>query len=198
MMKISAAFLLIIFVSMVASADIARPDKPKADPAKKNGAIDTTLSIELSRDAKEARLVIPRSQMKQLRAELDALDRSSNDTATAAGITPTQTVVGGGFLSLAIVFAGFWFARSGWMNVNTRKAIAAVAIVLAGATFATIAVANAGPPAEARSISGKMFTQSVHIYGFGWGKVKLEVSDEVKNPKLIVPNPADTVRPGED
>ena len=198
MKNVFAMILLTGLFAIAAFGDIPRPDKPKTDPAKKNGAIDTTLSIELSRDAKEARLIIPRSQLKQLRAELDALDGGSIDTTAAAGITSTQTVVGGTFLSLAIVFAGLWFAKPRQLNANSGKAAAAAAILFAGGALASIAFGNAGPPNEARSITGKMFAQAVHIYGFGWGKIKLEVSDVEKNPRLIVPNPKEAARPGEE
>ena len=47
MAKIIAAILLIVFTCSVALADIARPDKPKTEAAKKDRVIDTTLSIEL-------------------------------------------------------------------------------------------------------------------------------------------------------
>jgi len=36
-----------------------------------------------------------------------------------------------------------------------------------------------------------MFSQAVHVYGFGWGKVKLGVSDN-ERLTLIVPDPKDT------
>ena len=44
------------------------------------------------------------------------------------------------------------------------------------------------PPPEARVINGKMFTQSVHMYKQGSGPIKLEVSDKVDTPELIVPD----------
>jgi hypothetical protein len=61
---------------------------------------------------------------------------------------------------------------------------------------ATLAYANAGPPPEARSITGKMFAQGVHWYNAGWGHVKLGVSD-TERIKLIVPNPKDD-KPGNE
>jgi hypothetical protein len=192
-----ASILLTLLISITCFADIPRPDKPKNVPAK-SASVDTHLSIELDRDAKEAKLIIPRSQLKQLRAELEALDSGSDDTAFAAGVTRIQTIVGGMFLSLAFVFAGFVFVRSGRLSANGTKVAAASAIVFAGGAFATIAFGNAGPPAEARSITGKMFTRALHIYGFGGGKIKLEVSDDVKTPKLIVPNPADETRQADE
>ena len=69
-----------------------------------------------------------------------------------------------------------------------------ISAVLAGiGSAATFVYANAGPPAEARSITGKMFSQAVHIYNYGWGTVKLEASPDSdgEGVTLIVPNPKD-------
>lgn len=182
---------LLLLASTFVLADIARPDKPKNNSVKKPVTIDTNLSISLDREAKEARLIIPRSQLKQLRAELESLD----DDNTAAGFMSgggIQTIVGGTLLSFALAFAGIWFVRSSGNNSVARKSAAAAMLLAAGGAFASIVYANAGPPAEARSITGKMFSQAVHIYGFGFGKIKLEVSDEETQPKLIVPNPKES------
>lgn len=173
--------------SAVVFGDIARPDKPKS-----TRSIDTTLSIKLDRDAKEARLIIPASQIKQLRAELERFDDGSDNTAaiiTGNGFTRMQTIISGAFLSLAFVFAGMWFTRSGWLSTKGGKAAAGGMFILATGAFATIAFANAGPPAEARSITGKMFTEAVHMYGFGSGKIKLETSGKADYITLVVPNP---------
>jgi len=178
-------FFLVIATS--AFADIARPEKsPKS--VKKPAAVDTYLSIGLDRDAKEARLIIPRSQLKTLRAELDAIDNGSDTavTATSGGMSKVQTIASGIFISLAFVFAGIWFARSG--KLSTRAA-AAGAVVFLFAGLAAIVYGNAGPPSEARSITGKMFAPAMHIYKFGGGKIKLEISDTEDQVQLIVPDP---------
>jgi hypothetical protein len=173
-------------------ANIAPAERPKTKPAK---SIDTTLSIRLDKNAKDARLIIPKSAIKELRAQLDQIDSDEVTTAAAvSGITRTQTIVGGLFLSMAIVFGGVWFTRSGGM---TSKIAAIVALLMASGAVATLVYANAGPPPEARSINGKMFTPAVHMYGFGSGKVKLETSDEVGVVTLIVPDP-ETPKPGEE
>ena len=176
--------------STVVFADIAKPTS-KGKPA-----IETTLDIRLDANAKEARLIIPRSQIKQLRAELESIDDGSDNTAGVAsvpGISRVQTIMSGLFLSLAFVIGGVWFVRSGRTETKASKGIVAVIVVFFVATAATFVFANAGPPSEARSITGKMFTPAVHMYGFGWGKIKLEVSDEDKNSvRLIVPNPPKT------
>lgn len=170
-------------------ADIARPEKP----VKKTAAVDTYLSIKLDRDAKEARLIVPRSQLKALRAELESID---GDSVTAsASISRTQTIVSGLFISLAIVFGGIWFARSGKLSTKTA---AIMAVAFAGGALATIVYGNAGPPSEARSVTGKMFAPAMHIYKFGGGKIKLEISDTEDQVQLIVPDPEEPKKPGEE
>jgi hypothetical protein len=97
------------------------------------------------------------------------------------------------FLSLALVFGGIWIVRSGKTSTRTGKAVVIAAIFAAIGSAATFVYANAGPPAEARSITGKMFSQSMHIYNFGYGRIKLETSpdSEGEGVILIVPNPKD-------
>ena len=179
--------LLVVVISAAVStgvANIANPDLPG-----KRKSIDTTLFISLDRKAGHARLIIPRSQIKQLRAELEQLDGGADDTATAgSAVSRTQTIVSGGLLSLAFVFGGMWFVRSGAQN---SKGVVAAAVILTVGSVATFVYGNAGPPPEARSINGKMFSDAVHMYKQGSGRIKLEVSDTVDNPELIVPDPKD-------
>ena len=198
MLKRSLLAVTILMFAVPAFADIAKPDKTP-NKAKKPASIDTHLTIRLERDAKEARLIIPRDQLKSLRAQLDALDTGGDATAAmiGTGISRTQTIVSGIFISLAIVFAGVWAARSGKLSTRSGKAAAAGIVVFAFGALATIVYGNAGPPMEARSLTGKMFAPAMHIYKFGGGPVKLEISDSEINPKLIVPDPETPTRPGE-
>jgi hypothetical protein len=186
-MKRAIAVLMILgIVSVSAFANIANPDRPK----RSGKGIDTNLSIRLKRDATEARLIIPRSQLKQLRAELEATDAgadlASSTTKSSLGI---QTIAGGAFLSLGLVFGGLWFARSRRPGSEQGKIVVTLAIAMAFGSGAAMVWANAGPPPEARSITGKMFSQAVHIYGFGSGRIKLEVTDDGDRVELIVPDP---------
>ena len=200
MKKAALALVAMLVFSGLSYADIARPDSaphhtPKPPP---ETLVDTTLDIRLDSDAKEAKLLIPRSQIKQLRAEFDRLDSDgSSASATTNTWSRTQTVVSGTFLSLAIVFGGLWFARSGKASSNGVKTGVITIGVGAIAAAASFAYANAGPPPEARSITGKMFSQALHIYGFGWGKVKLGLTDDDRI-RLIVPNPKDDKPSGEE
>ena len=102
----------ILFVAGAIFADIARPNKTPKDNAAKS--IETGMTIRLDRDAKDARLIIPKSRIKELRAELEKLDDGSDNTAAVTaprGISRTQTIASGLFLSLALVFGGIWFMR---------------------------------------------------------------------------------------
>jgi len=185
------ALMAVCALSPFVFGDIA---KPTATPKQKT-AIDTILRINLRSDAKEARLIIPKSQLAALRAQLDQLgdgsDTSAAITAGGAG-TKVPTIVGGLFLSLAIVFGGIWFVRSGRISPKTSQALALFTILTAVGSAATFVYGNAGPPAEARSITGKMFTPAVHMYGFGSGQIKLEATNEEDNVVLIVPDPKET------
>ncbi|HQU93246.1 MAG TPA: hypothetical protein PLK77_13155 [Pyrinomonadaceae bacterium] len=191
-MKILITFIALMMFAGSAVADIPRPDTTPKKSAK-TASIDTHLDIRLRRDAKEAKLILSKAQLNQLRAEIDAIDGGASDTASA-GVTGIQTIAGGVLLSLAMVFAGVWFARSG----RVSKPVATGLIVLAGGALATMVYANAGPPPEARSITGKMFVQGMHYYKFGGGAIKLEVSAEEDNPVLIVPDPEEPKKPGEE
>ena len=123
---------------------------------------------------------------------MESLDAGSENTAAAisaeSGFLGTQTIMSGLFISLATVFGGIWFVRSKRVSNIRGQATAAVAAVFAIGGFVMMAYGNAGPPAEARTITGKMFSPAVHMYGFGSGKIKLEVSDKERTPVLIVPN----------
>jgi hypothetical protein len=187
MKKVLATLLFLTAFSITAFADIARPDgTPKAKTSK---SIDTYLNIRLEKDAKEAKLIIPKNQIKELRAQLDAIENDDDTTAATAGSdNRISTIVSGAFLSAAFIFAGIWFVRSGRLNTKGGKAAAVGVVLLASGAFATMVYANAGPPSDARSITGRMFTRGMHYYKFGGGKIKLEVSDTETTPKLIVPD----------
>lgn len=194
MKKLLSIAAVALFSSTVVFADIAKPGKSPTSNGK--ASIETTLDIRLDSEAKEApRLIIPRSQIKQLRAELESLDDGSDNTAAAvatSGTSRIQTIMSGLFLSLAFVFGGIWFVRSGRAATKGGKGAVAILVISFVATAATFVFANAGPPSEARSITGKMFAPAVHMYGFGWGKIKVETGDAENRIQLIVPNPPKT------
>lgn len=183
---------LFLMGSATAFADIARPEPTKTPKANSSKSIVTGMSIKLDADAKEARLIIPKSQVKQLRAALDDIDDSDNTAAVTAptGMSRTQTIVSGMFLSLAVVFGGIWFVRSGKATTKAGKTLVILALLAGIGSAATFVYANAGPPSEARSITGKMFVPAMHMYNGGWGTVRLETGDQTQI-EFIVPNPKD-------
>lgn len=193
---LSLCAALAIF-SMAAFADVRLPDTPKPTPEpKQKKALESNLTIRLDKNASEAKLIIPKSQLKLLRAELEELDNESDNTASA-GFTKTQTIVSGLFLSLAFVFGGVWFARSRKMDGKINKTIAAGAILFLVGSAATIVFANAGPPTQLRNISGKLFNRET--FG-GWnsayGKIKIETAASGSGIVLIVPD-KEEVKPEE-
>jgi hypothetical protein len=192
MKRLILLFVLVFSLSILSFADIAKP----TNSPKTKASIETEMMIHLRHDAKEARLLIPKSRLQQLRADLDGLDTGSDYAATTGSFGRTQTIVSGLFLSLAIVFGGLWFARSGKAATLSGKTLVVLTVLAGMAAAASFVYANAGPPPEARSITGKMFVQGVHIYGFGSGTVKLEVGDE-DFVDLIVPDPKDDSKPAE-
>lgn len=198
MKKMLFAAVMAALLCVSVFADI--PPGPGKSPnrVKKPVVVDTQMDIKLDSNATEARLLVPASHIKQLRAELEALDNGS-DTAAFGGTDSTlkaQTIISALFLSLAFVFGGLWLAKN--RSIATKaKAVGAAALFSVVGSAATLVYANAGPPAEARSITGKMFSQSLHIYGFGWGKVKLELTNE-NRIQLIVPNPKTEAKPADD
>jgi hypothetical protein len=194
MKKVTGISILVVLLTLVVAADIPKP------APKQGKSINSILRISLKSDAKEARLIIPRSQLLELRAALDQMDDSNNAAAfvSAGGFGRMQTIVSGVFLSLAIVFGGIWFARSGKLSARSSKSLVIVSVLAGLGSLATVVYSNAGPPPEARSITGKMFTPAVHLYGFGSGQIKLETTDEDRNDiQLIVPDPQTTPTPGE-
>lgn len=178
-----------VVAAVAAFANIARPEPTKTPKPNSAKSIVTEMDIRIDADAKEATLIIPKSQIKQLRAQLDEMDDASDNTAavTNPSFSRTQTIMSGAFLSLALVFGGVWFMRSGRAASKTAKTLVIIAVAGAVVGTATFAYANAGPPAEARRITDKMFSPAVNMYGFGWGEVRVETSATEEHIKLIVP-----------
>ena len=198
MKRIFSLSLLITMLSIAAFADIRPPDTPKPTPApKEKKSMESNMTIRLDKSATEARLIIPKSQLKQLRAELEDLDGDGGNTAM--NVTRTQTIVSGLFLSLAIVFGGVWFSRKRQTSGKINKTIAAGVVVLLVGSAATIAFANMGPPPQLRSISSKLFNRDTFKgWNSAYGKVKIEVSDTDNLIELIVPDTDKNTKNGEE
>jgi len=195
-MKIERVFILVaavLVLTVVGLADIPRPDRTPS-PKKQAKSVDTTMEILLDGEAKEARLIIPKSQVSKLRAALDEMDGGGEPMAVASTSSRTQTIVSGLFLSLALVVGGVWFVRSGKVSSTAAKTAIVLAVTAGLLSTASLVYGDIAPPTEARSITGKMFSQYVHELKQGSGKIKLEVSSTARSVQLIVPDGPETTR----
>ena len=196
MKKILSLCCVTLLFSLAILADDAPPPPPTPKP-KASKSVATRLDVRIDRTATEAKLIIPKSQLKQLRAELEELD-DETDTSARVNFTKTQTIISGLFLTLGFIFGGIWLARSRKLETKSAKILVIGAGLFLTGAIATIAYANAGPPPEARSLTNKFFSKEVNIYKFGSGKIKLEVSDKAQNPQLIVPDIQDVPKTNEE
>ncbi len=188
---------VVLLAAVAVFADIARPDPTKTPKPPKG--VDTTMSIRLDRNATEVKLIIPKSQIKQLRAELEQLDDDSDNTAAVtnpSSFSRTQTIVSGAFLSLALVFGGMWFVRSGKATSTSGKSLVILAMIAGAGSAATLVYANAGPPPITK-ITSSLFDKDQFRYRSVYGKIKMETSNET-NVQLVVPDPQPTATPSAD
>lgn len=190
MKRILSLSMLIMLASLAVFADIAPERTPKPSPTPKSQPVSVYMSIKMDPKTKVATLSIPREQLKQLRAEIDQLDNDGDNTAAASGsFSRTQTIVSGAFLSLAFVFGGMWFVRSGRLATKAGKTLVVLAMIGIVGSAATFVYANAGPPQGLRSISSTLFDKKVFGYwNSAGGTVNLTVSDS-SVVELSVPAP---------
>jgi hypothetical protein len=142
------------------------------------------MMIDPNTKSGEARLLIPREVLQQMRAGLDGEGSRSSALAffSAGG---AQTVVAGLFLSLALAFGGLWLVRARGQRRLGPAALCLAALALCGVA-ATAAYANAGPPPVARSLTSRILIQDAQWYGV-YGQVKVEVVDEGNQIRLVLP-----------
>ncbi len=202
MKKLLCLTAFLLFSAMAAFGDIPRPEIPTPKPTPKIKTTNAQMTIRLDTDATDATLVIPKSQLKALRAQLDELDGGASDStvANAGMFSRSQTIASGMFLSLAVIFGGVWFARNRKTDGKTGKTIAAAAVLLLVGSAATIAFANAGPPSVLRSISADLFNKEAFRYwNRAHGNVKIQISkDESDSIELIVPDKKEVTAPKND
>ncbi|HVF56342.1 MAG TPA: hypothetical protein VM934_09340 [Pyrinomonadaceae bacterium] len=186
-----AAALAVLVVAPCVRADIAPPppyrNESKASKVRRENLPSSRMTIESRKGAIEATLQIPRSKLKQLRAELDAADAPLNgSTESANGGPPFRTVVGGLFLFLSLAVGGVWVARTR-RSLPARAIVSALLILAAAGAGATIALANIAPPSRflnAGSLPRAASTQEEALTGV----VRVEVVADGDEVKLIVPS----------
>ncbi|HEX6045741.1 MAG TPA: hypothetical protein VFZ22_14710 [Pyrinomonadaceae bacterium] len=192
-MKVILSICCLILLSHVANADVPRP-KPPAQPAKV--ILRTSLEVVPETNGFQARLQLSESDLKALRAALDA---SPGSPAVVGGISasPGRTIVAGLMLFFAISFAGVLLAGS--KRGRTQKTVAAVVLVAAIVGAATIITrGNAGPPpgywtwrnlsknlAENRPTSGSL-------------SIEVVPDDPNKPPHIRLIIPVENKKPGDE
>lgn len=174
------SFAVVALVAAAASpvfANIApaQPGVSGADKTRKS--VPARMQLRPDAEAKEAKLIIPRAVLQQLRAEIDGGESDAAGATSPGGfnLTPTQTAFAGLCLSLSLVFGGVWFVNSRAAGRRTARAAAALAVV---ALVGAVAYANAGPPAYARTLTSKILLPETTYYGGPHGNVKVEITDE--------------------
>lgn len=178
-------FLMLFAFAPSAFADIALP-KPTPTPvskqtAKKKG-VESRMTIRVGEEGSDTTLYLPRSTYKQLRAEFD--DDAEESNMAAAQTNTTNTIIGGSLMSLALIFGGVWFVRSGKSGGKVAAGLLIFALFGAGAT---VVFANMAPPSS-RKISSDMFSSEIQRFGYASGKIRIVVDDsqEPGNVTLVV------------
>lgn len=178
---------LLLATTVNALADVAPPDKVKTN-SPKGPSFTADMNIQPNLKASEAKLLIPRSVLQQMKAGLDG-DDSHSAALTYFNTGGGQTLMAGLFLSLAFAFGGVWLVRSRGQRRLGPAALCLAALALCGLA-ANAAYANAGPPPVARSLTTKILIEQAQWYGV-YGQVKVEVTDDGDRITLVLPKGKD-------
>jgi hypothetical protein len=141
MLSLCSLCLILAAAITTTYGDIARPSP---SPAKGKIVLHTSLVVVPEKKASAARLQIPESSMRELRAALT--ETSGNESMTQRiAHSSGRTVIAGLLMFLSLSFGGVWLARS--VHTRSQKTMAAflIGIAVIGAA-AIITRANAGPP----------------------------------------------------
>ena len=199
--RLIALVALLLASAIPASANIAAP-KVETKPPRQTTAAPLRMHLRPDAEAKEAKLIIPREVLRQLKAELDGGADSRPVAAVASGgfnFSSTQTAVAGVFLSLSLVTLGVWLTGARAHGRRASRVVSALAFVaLGGAAAGGVAVyANAGPPPVARSLTSKILIPDLSYWGAS-GAVKIEVSNDNDSLiTLVLPKAKDAAPAGE-
>jgi hypothetical protein len=189
-----AAFALLLAAASPAFADIALPKQPKHNNNEvRRDLPHSRMTIERVEGLREARLQIPRSQVQ----ELNALAGIEAGGAQGATFKSATTIVGGLFISLAVVLTGLLLARSRrGLRVGRAAAVVALCVCAAGVT-AVVTYANAPPPGGYRAQDPGTLIRAVAGAPLV-GSIRVEVVEEGTEIKLLVPARARTNKGDEE
>jgi hypothetical protein len=189
-----AALALLLAVAAPAFADIALPNNKKARP---DGEVRydlpySRMTIERVEGLREARLQIPRSQLERMNAAA-GIETGGGESAS---LKSAGTVVGGVFISLAVVLTGLLLVRSRRRVAFGRATAAVVLCACAAGVAAVAAYANAPAPHYRQQDPGTLIRA---VTGAPLaGSIRVEVVGEGTEIKLLVPAKARTGRGDEE
>lgn len=183
MKNVIGIFVILFILTASAFADIKpplRPPTPSVTPTKA-APNEARMAISVSRYEDEATLVITKGMIEKINAALKAKgEKAIVAEAGPAGIASTQTIVGGLFLSLALVFGGVWLARSG--RTVSKPALGIVAFAVVGMA-ATLVMGNV--PAPKRIPLSEAVNEK--LAGFvASGKVKIMLVDYQSQEDILL------------
>lgn len=189
-----AALAVLLAAASPAFADIALPKRPADNPNEVRRDLPTArMTIERVEGLREARLQIPRSRLQELRLTAGI----ETGGAQSASLKSAGTVVGGVFISLAVVLTGLLLVRSR-RGLRVGRAAAAVALCVCAAGAAAVAAyANAAPPPGLRPQDPGTLVKAVTGAPLA-GAIRVEVVDEGYEIKLLIPSKARTGRGDEE
>jgi hypothetical protein len=173
-----AAFVL-PWTWTIASADIAPKPRPTPPPNPNPAPVqskEVNMVVEVDPNAKEARLIVPRSLVVR-RAGLDADDGTR--LADAESPTSHHIMIAGIALSLAACGGGFWLVRKNRLN---STGLVLFLVIGAGLVIGAMALANArapSPPPPPPQPPGNL----LKLFD---GKIKVETPAEGDSIRLIV------------
>ena len=189
-----AALALLLAAASPAFADIALPKKPGADPSEVRRDLPAArMVIERVEGLREARLQIPRPRLQ----EMGLAASSGAGGGQSASFRSAGTVVGGVFISLAVVLTGLLLVRSRRGLRVGRAAAALVLCACAAGAAAVAAYANAAPPPGLRPQDPGTLVKAVTGAPLS-GSIRVEVVDEGYEIKLLVPAKARTNKGDEE
>ena len=188
MKKIICLMVVLLVATVAMFADIARPGKPSNSVPKPGSNTSSGLTIHFDSNINQPTLRIPRSTLKYLRAQNESGEGDQDNTAAVtapSNFSRTQAMVSGMFLSLALVFGGMWFVRSGKAASKEGKALVILAVLAGIGSAATFTYADIAPP-PAVAITSRVFDQNAIGYGQLSSPVRVESSNG-SDVELYVP-----------
>lgn len=172
-------------------ADIARPGKPSNPVPKPGSNTSAGMKIHLDSNINAPTLRIPKSTLKYLRAQNENGESDQDNTAAVTapgGFSRLQTMVSGMFLSLALVFGGMWFVRSGKAASKEGKGLVILAVLAGIGSAATFVYADLAPP-PTTDITSRIFDKNaLGRSGASSWNIRVESSNG-EDIELYVPDP---------